>query len=180
MLVVAGITLTQASAYASAVYDFDLVWGGSGSGPDIFGTGSVTFDNAIPLINWYSAATNDQDGAMTTKIDSFSISMSDGASFNLTTDPAWVGADFIVEKGQLVLESLSYYYGPSNSNVPRMNINGLTYDFQPNAFSTPTLGSITDFVDPPTPAPEPVSALLALPALMLFAVWRVRKAVAKS
>jgi hypothetical protein len=179
VLVVAGLVLTHASAYASAVYDFNLVWGGT-SGADIFGTGTVTFDNAIPLVNGFSAATTDTDGAYTTKIDALTVSMSDGASFNLVSDPSWVGAAFSVSGGKLVLDSLSYSYYPSNNSAPRINLGGLTYNFQPTASSNTTVGSITDFVDPPSPAPEPVSVLLTVPALMLFAAWRVRKAVAKS
>jgi hypothetical protein len=178
MFITAGFALTNASAYADAVYSFDLVWAGT-SGADITGTGTVTFDNTIPLLDGFSAATTDTDGTYTTKVDGLSILMSNGASFNLATDPSYVGASFSVTAGALVLDSLSYAYYPSNNNLPRINLGGLTYNFQPTASSNTTVGSITDFT-PYTAAPEPASILLALPALMLFAGWRLRKAPAKS
>lgn len=178
MLIAAGLALTQGSAFASAVYSFDLVWGGT-SGANISGTGTVTFDNAIPLVNGFSAASTDTDGAYTTKIDGLTIQLSDGVSFNSATDPAWIGAAFNVSGGKLVLNSLSYAYYPSNGSLPRINLGGTTYNFQPNASSNTTVGSITNF-SPYTPAPEPASVLLILPAFMLFAGWRMRKTPAKS
>jgi hypothetical protein len=178
LLIASGFALTQASAYADATYTFDLVWSGS-SGADITGTGTVTFDNTIPLTNGFSAATGDSDGPYSTKIDGLTIQLSDGASFNLATDPSYVGAAFSVDAGKLVLDSLSYSYYPSNNNSPRINLGGTTYNFQPTGSSNTTVGSITDFV-PYTAAPEPMSVLLALPGLMLLAGWRMRKVSAKA
>lgn len=177
-LVIAGaFVLTSASASATSVYSFDLVWGGT-SGADVYGTGTITFDNAIPLISGYSAGTDLTDTAYSTKVDGLTIQLSDGVNFNLASDPSYAGAEFSVINGKLVLNSLNYSYYPSNNNAPRINLGGPTYNFQLTASSNTTVGSITDFA-PYTATPEPISILLALPALMLFAGWRLRKQSAK-
>jgi hypothetical protein len=177
ILVTAGLLLTHASAYATAVYDFDLVWGGT-SGADVSGTGTVTFDNVIPLVDGFSAATTDTDGAYSTKIDGLTISLSDGVTFNLAADPSYVGAAFSVSGDNVVLQSLSYSYYPSNNNLPRINLGGKTYNFQLTGSSNTTVGSITDF-NLAAPVPEPASILFTVPALMLLAGWWMRKRTAK-
>jgi hypothetical protein len=176
LVIAAGLALTHASAYADAVYSFNLVWGGS-TGANIYGTGTVTFDNAIPLVSGYSARTNATDTAYSTKLDGLTIQLSDGVSFNLLTDPSFAEADFSVTGGKLVLNNLSYNYYPSNPNAPRINVGGTTYNFQLTASSIPTVGAITNFAPYTTATPEPSSALLLVPALMIFAGWRVRRVV---
>jgi hypothetical protein len=164
VLLTAGLSVMATSAQASTVYSLTL---SPTSGPSISGTGLLTLESPIPTSGPFTVTEGGAVTSTTTDLLALSFTMSDGDTFSLQDESQASSAFFSND----TLENLSFNF----NSLPSLQIGGTYYGFTTNYSYEGTGGQVTFNPIPLVLTPEPASVLLVIPALMLFASWRMRK-----